>query len=137
MSAYEWTPDLSVGDAEIDHDHRELFRLFHLLEGGDPSEDLLGDIIGRLESYARTHFDREEALLRQYGYPDFDEHVKGHRLFIEWLDAVRNTYARSVETPFEIGATVNQFLGEWLVHHVQHEDLRYRDFIAAHKGGDE
>lgn len=130
MSKTEWTPDLSVGDPDIDRDHQELFRLVHKLETADVSEGLLSEILGRLEDYARHHFAREEALLRQVNYPDYDAHVKGHRLFIEWLDAVRKSYARSAETPFEIGETVNQFLSDWLNHHVRHEDMLYRDHIG-------
>lgn len=135
MSDYEWTPDLSVGDAAIDQDHRELFRLFHKLETADVSEGLLSEILGRLEGYAQSHFAREEELLRRVNYPHFDEHVKGHRLFIEWLEAVKSTYARSAETPFEIGETVNRFLGEWLIHHVRHEDMLYRDFLTPPGNG--
>lgn len=130
MTRTEWTPDLSVGDPAIDRDHQELFRLVHRLESADVSEGLLSEILGRLEDYARHHFAREEALLRQVGYPALEEHAKGHRLFIEWLDAVRRSYERSVESPFEIGETVNRFLSDWLTHHVRHEDMLYRDHIG-------
>lgn len=129
MSKTEWTPDLSVGDAAIDRDHQDLFRLVGDLQSADPSESLLGDAIARLEDYARHHFAREEAMLQQAGYPALQEHIKGHRLFIEWLDAVKGTYRRSVESPFEISETVNQFLAEWLLHHVREEDMAYRDHI--------
>ncbi|MGC2857455.1 bacteriohemerythrin [Novispirillum sp. DQ9] len=131
MSRIEWTPDLAVGRDDIDADHRALFALFHRLETADLSDGLVAEIIGRLEDYARHHFAREEEMLRQVNYPDYDEHVKGHRLFIEWLDAVKRSYTRTVETPFEIGETVNHFLGEWLLHHVREEDMRYRDLVRG------
>lgn len=133
MSAYEWTTALSVGEADIDDDHREMFRLLHALEDADLSENGLTDIIRRLESYAEHHFAREEALMRRHAYPDIEAHISLHRRFIEWMEAIKKAYGRSVESPFEIGETVNEFLGKWLVDHVQNADMLYRDFIAARK----
>lgn len=135
MSSYEWRPELSVGEPEIDDEHKELFRLLHRLETADVSESVLSDIIDRLEHYTRDHFAHEEALMRRWAYPGYDDHVKRHRLFVEWLHAVKMSYERSVETAFEIGATVNDFLGRWLVEHVQTEDMRYRDHILASRAG--
>ncbi|MGQ9367949.1 bacteriohemerythrin [Azospirillum sp. ST 5-10] len=129
MSTYEWRPELSVGAPDIDAEHQELFRLLHRLEAADVSEAVLSDIIDHLEHYARDHFAHEEALMRRWAYPGLDDHMRRHRLFAEWLNAVKMAYERSAETPFEIGATVNDFLGRWLVEHVQTEDMRYRDHI--------
>ncbi|MBP2315346.1 bacteriohemerythrin [Azospirillum soli] len=136
MSTYEWRPDLSVGEADIDAEHRELFRLQQRLQSADAAEEVLPGILRQLEEYARTHFTHEEALMRRYAYPGYEDHVKRHRLFVEWLDAVKIAYGRSIETPFEIGATVNDFLGRWLVEHIQHEDMRYRDHILRSRAGD-
>lgn len=135
MSTYEWRPDLSVGEADIDSEHRELFRLQQRLASADAAEEVLPDILRQLEEYARTHFTHEEALMRRCGYPGYEEHVKRHRLFVEWLNAVKTAYGRSIETPFEIGATVNDFLGRWLVEHIQREDMRYRDHILRSRAG--
>ncbi|WP_029009677.1 bacteriohemerythrin [Azospirillum halopraeferens] len=130
MSTYEWRPDMSVGVPDIDAEHRELFRLLHTLEQADVAENVLSDIIARLEHYARDHFAHEEELMRRTGYPGYEEHVQRHRLFVEWLNAVKMSYERSVESSFEIGETVNAFLGRWLDEHVRTEDMRYRDHIA-------
>lgn len=133
MSTYEWRPEMSVGEPDIDAEHQELFRLLHRLEKADVAEAVLSDIITHLEHYARDHFAHEEALMRRVAYPGYDEHVKRHRLFTEWLNAVKMSYERSVESAFEIGETVNDFLGRWLVEHVQTEDMRYRDHILRNR----
>lgn len=135
MSTYSWSPDLSVGQPDIDDDHREMFRLLHELETADASAVPLSDIIHRLELYSTHHFAREEALMRRFHYPDYDDHIRRHKLFVEWLDAVKHAYDRSLESTFEIAATVNEFLGRWMVEHVLHEDMRYRDHILAQRGG--
>ena len=133
MSQFEWTDKLSVGDAAIDKDHRELFELVQELAEADLSDGFVLGLIGRLEEYTEKHFSREEALMRAYAYPGLDDHVEKHRMFSEWLKTVEMTYRRAAESPFEISDLVNAFLGNWLVEHIMKEDMMYRDFIAGRK----
>ncbi len=136
MTAPAWSPALSVGHPEIDKEHQQLFALVDRIDRADLSESLLSEAIGQLEHYTKTHFAREEALMMRAGYPHLEAHMAKHALFVEWLSAIKHAYQRSAESPFEIGETVNRFLGEWLVDHVQTEDMRYRDYIAAGRPGD-
>ncbi len=130
MSEYKWTTALSVGDPEIDNDHQELFALVDEMVDADLSDSFLLGIIGRLEKYTEYHFAREEDYMRENGYPGLAEHIEKHKLFVEWLKTVEQTYRRAAESPFQIADLVNDFLGTWLVEHIMHEDMQYRDFIV-------
>lgn len=132
MTQFKWTNALSVGDAEIDHDHQELFCLVKDLADADLSDGFLLGIIGRLEKYTEYHFGREEELMKQYDFPRIDDHMEKHKMFVEWLQTVEMTYRRSPESPFLISDLVNDFLGNWLVEHIMNEDMQYRDFIIEH-----
>lgn len=133
MSKYEWNESLSVNNEEVDNEHKGLFELVNELDHADKTRGLLADIIGRLENYANVHFSHEEKLMKEMGFPGYEEHVKKHRAFVEWLDTVKITYRRAAESPFLIGDLVNKFLKEWLVEHIQKEDMKYRDFILGKK----
>ncbi|MDH5360558.1 MAG: bacteriohemerythrin [Gammaproteobacteria bacterium] len=133
MSNFKWTEKLSVGDAEIDEDHKELFDLINKLESADKSRSSMANIIGQLEDYANEHFSREEVLMREVGFPGYSEHVKEHHAFVEWLDTVKKTYSRAAESPFLISDLVNDFLEKWLCEHIMTEDMKYRDFILETK----
>lgn len=133
MSEYKWTDQLSVGDAHIDEDHKELFALINELAAADKAHGYLADIIGKLEKYANDHFSREEVLMREVEFPGFEHHVKEHQAFVEWLDTVKTTYRRAAESPFLISDLVNDFLEKWLVEHIMKEDMKYRDFILSRK----
>src|SRR5512134_3985517 len=80
-----WTPALAVGDADIDDQHRELFRraarLIDALRSGDRGEVL--PTLAYLEAYAVHHFAGEERLMRELGYPGLAEHVAAHGRFRE------------------------------------------------------
>lgn len=133
MAKHQWRQELSVGHDAIDDDHRHLFELLAELESRDLSGGFPADVIARLEDYAEHHFAREEELMRRVEYPDYDAHVAKHRLFIEWLETVKATYRRAAESPYEIGEMVNDFLGRWLTEHIEHEDMKYRDFILSRR----
>ncbi|NVK18873.1 MAG: hemerythrin family protein [Methylocystaceae bacterium] len=129
MSEFKWTNALSVGDESIDHDHQELFALMDELADADLSDSFLLGIIGRLEDYTEYHFTREEEYMKLHDFPDLEEHIEKHKLFVEWLKTVEFTYRRSAESPFQIGDLVNEYLGVWLTDHIMVEDMKYRDFV--------
>ena len=72
----EWTPNLSVGDPEIDNQHQELFQLVSMLDHAitTHSPEELGDIIKFLEHYVETHFKEEEDLMIAHNYEEYDLH---------------------------------------------------------------
>lgn len=133
MSKYEWNEKLSVGNHEIDDDHKGLFSLVSELESADKTRSLMADIIGRLEAYAAEHFSREEDLMKSVGFPGCDDHIKEHESFVEWIKSVKKTYRRAAESPFLLSDLVNDYLKKWLVEHIMTEDMKYRDFIRSKK----
>ncbi|MGB0696520.1 MAG: bacteriohemerythrin [Rhodospirillaceae bacterium] len=128
---FVWIEAYRVGHPVVDADHQGLFALINELDQADITDGLLGEILNRLEDYAKNHFAREEELMRQGGYPDLEEHMKGHRNFEEWVHTVKATYRRAAESPFQISDLVNGFLQDWLVHHILEEDMAYRDFVLT------
>lgn len=129
MSEFKWTNALSVGDEEIDHDHQELFALVDELADADLSDSFLLGLIGRLEKYTEYHFAREEEYMKKHDFPDLEDHLEKHHMFVEWLKTVEMTYRRAAESPFQIGDLVNDYLGNWLTEHIMVEDMKYRDFV--------
>jgi hemerythrin len=81
--ALRWTTALSIGVPELDAQHEELFgrvdRLLDAMLVHDRSEAVR--LIGFLERYVEEHFDVEERLMRESGYPDLALHVAEHRAF--------------------------------------------------------
>ncbi|GAB4349133.1 MAG: hypothetical protein Kow006_10460 [Gammaproteobacteria bacterium] len=133
MTRYQWSEAFSVGDEAVDRDHKGLFSLVEELRESDPTLINPADIIGRLSDYAQHHFAREEALMRKAGYPGYEEHIKAHRSFVDWLERVELAYRQASTSSFLIGDLVNEFLAKWLTEHILSEDMRYRDYIAGKK----
>ncbi|CAK0747172.1 hypothetical protein WCLP8_1780018 [uncultured Gammaproteobacteria bacterium] len=75
-----WTESLETGIPEIDGDHRHVIALANqiadCIERGD-----IGNIVrDTLDawSFMAGHFDREEQLMLEMGYPNYETHKKEH-----------------------------------------------------------
>ncbi|MFT3736692.1 MAG: bacteriohemerythrin [Rhodocyclaceae bacterium] len=118
MELIKWTPDLSVGNEDIDGDHRRLFELLEMLHI-DMRSGLVNQetqaIVDALIHYADTHFCREEVFMRSIDYPELGEHQAAHARFISELEALQSRIARGARTPV---LDIDHFLTNWLRHHV-------------------
>lgn len=81
MTFYSWSADLSVGNAAIDEDHRELIglinRLHAAMERGRGGL-IMNEVLAELIDYVDAHFKREEDYMHKLLYVGFTEHKKEH-----------------------------------------------------------
>jgi hemerythrin len=130
MALLRWTEDLSVGVAEIDEQHRELFRrAARLLDGlkkGEPEE--IGGLIDFLHEYAVEHFGAEEEHMRKTRYPGYVRHKAEHDRFISDLLALAREHDRKGAGAF-MALKVNHWLSQWLKEHVSGTDADLGRFL--------
>ena len=75
MGRIEWNDALSVGNDELDSQHKELMRLYNdlheVLVNGSPEQTIRTKkaTIDALVTYAVHHFSTEEEYLETIGYP--------------------------------------------------------------------
>ncbi|MDR3411651.1 MAG: bacteriohemerythrin [Formivibrio sp.] len=133
MAYFNWTNDLSVGNTQIDSDHKQLVDLVNKLHDAMKSgkgNTVLGEILADLIQYTSSHFKREEMLMQKINYAEFAEHKAEHtKLVGEVLE---------LQTRFKTGATtlsvsVFNFLSDWLRTHIKSRDVKLAVAIAAIK----
>jgi hemerythrin len=128
-----WEPHLAIGVAEIDAQHRELFeRVNSLLDAmrehrGAAQVKLLLHFLGR---YVIDHFDTEERLMREAGYPGHDLHRREHEGFAREFHEVARAFAEGGATPAVV-VKLNVWLCDWLRRHVSDSDQAMGRFLAA------
>jgi hemerythrin len=128
-----WTRELSVGIAEIDEQHRELFRRVDALQdavGVGASRERAAEALAFLEVYVVRHFRDEEALMIASRYAGLPEQRSAHRRFVGTFDRLRSTLARRGPSR-ELLAEVRFRTTAWLVNHVCGLDRRFADFLRA------
>ena len=134
MAFMTWTPDMSVGLAELDEDHQVLIRVINELaenQGRSDRVSVLKGCFNHLRHYAEYHFAREEAVLRSVGYRSLGDHHKEHAAF---SDTMRDLAVRFDERPEEVVGEVNKellsYLRGWLQHHILVVDMDYKPVVG-------
>jgi len=120
----EWTDDLAIGHAEIDRDHQNLVdilnRLHDAMQEGQ-GRQILSQIINDLAKYAHEHFSREETLMRESGFHEFERHKKRHAELLQQLNEIAVKHGNG---SFSVTMETMNFLREWLRVHIQREDAK-------------
>jgi len=126
---FEWKDEYSVQIPSIDAQHRNLFRIGAELNEAmrtGQGKAVLSKTLDRLVQYTVVHFDTEERLMRQHGYPELAAHKAEH-------DAL-TTKVKEFQAELESGRaliTVQllQFVRDWLDHHIQGSDQKYAPYL--------
>ena len=127
----EWSERFSVGVAEIDGQHRELFRQVNRLltscsQGAGKA--LLPEIFDFLGKYALEHFATEERYMQRYNYPGLAEHQKIHQDFVKTFLDFRKQ-AEQEGPGVHLLVQVNKVLVEWLQNHILRMDQAMGKFL--------
>jgi hemerythrin len=122
----EWGPALELGIPDIDKQHKVLVSLANDLvaeleksKGGETAKRAVAELF----AYSATHFADEEAYLRQYNFPSFDEHQRNHEAF-----SARAHYfeERLISGAPAETAEILGFIKMWIMKHIGRDD---RDLV--------
>lgn len=133
MSLFAWNEKYSVGYAEIDEQHKQLFKMaddLHAAMVEGRGKESLSGLFSRLVTYTRHHFSTEERIMRENAYPGYVQHHMEHeKLTRQVLDLQRNVATGRATVTTE----VMQFLADWLRNHIQISDQKVSVFIKKRK----
>jgi hemerythrin-like metal-binding protein len=129
----EWNDSFSVGNEQIDSQHKEMFgllnTLYELFQEGHSGKGM-GEIIRKVRHYAKHHFACEETLMAECGYPQLDEHKKAHKAFTRRIDQ----FSKRAKKPEEdVTHDLFLYLKDWWLDHVTEMDKKYAPYLAAGK----
>jgi hemerythrin len=128
---FEWKKDYSVGVAELDEKHKDLFEtinsLFSVYESCRNSP-AAGKKMDLLISKVKEHFEREEALMKQCGYTDFSSHHKEHRRLLKDITDFKKDIGLGGSRD---ESDCLEFLKNWLVGHTLTIDMKYGPAMNA------
>ncbi|HUL57866.1 MAG TPA: hemerythrin family protein [Anaeromyxobacteraceae bacterium] len=131
MGTLQWTPALSVGNADIDEQHQELFRraerLILALRSGDRSE--VEPLVGYLTDYVVSHFEAEERLMRESRFPGLAEHKAAHEGFRREFHDLFLDFRRKGATAL-VALSLHNWLAAWLKEHVSGLDTELAGWLS-------
>lgn len=120
-----WSPEMSVGDPQLDKDHRLLLNEINALYVKHKSLDrpAVEHLLSALLAYSISHFHREEALMRRISYSGLHQHVQLHEAFTARIQQFIEHYRR--EDQPDLGESMLHFLADWWKDHILNEDQGY------------
>ncbi len=123
----DWSDVYSVGIAEIDHQHQGFFAASHRLYEqilDREAKQGVAEAVAFMRDYAGSHFQAEEAFMREHEYPGLRAHQALHAAFFERLDALAEDLA--VFGPSQdLAERALDLTQDWLVDHIADEDVLY------------
>lgn len=129
MDHIVWDERLTIQVEPIDTQHRRLVDLMnHLIDiqGQATSDDDIVDILGSLTNYLGDHFETEEQLMIDHGYPELESHREEHQAFVTQTAYFIATFR---ERGVSLKRDIFLFLKEWLVAHIVKTDAAFGAFL--------
>jgi len=127
----EWQENLSIGVLEIDIQHKLLFEKFNsflLACRSEAETDTVHRLFWFLEAYAVTHFNDEEKLMQQLGYPDYLAHRKQHQEFTGEVGRIKERLRLEGPTQSLVSG-MTMYIAGWLVQHISGMDRAIGRFV--------
>ncbi|MBF0378638.1 MAG: hemerythrin family protein [Desulfamplus sp.] len=134
MAKITWSELLSVGNEEIDNQHKRWIEIFNTSHDKMMSCDysLLSrigiDALKQMMEYVQMHFEFEENYMQQINYPALLEHKLQHEFFKLQLDKINQDFENGIS---KLNSEIIKLIENWLIGHIQKEDQKYKTFIAA------
>jgi len=130
-SGVAWSNTYSLGNEQIDNQHKMLFSLVSMLtaacaDGSD--KEKLSDTLRFLSRYTEQHFAFEETLQICANYPDYETHKKQHEELMNTVGELMDRYVKTGSSS-ELSRDVNRIVVKWLINHIQREDKKVGDFL--------
>jgi len=128
----DWSESLSMRIPEIDAEHRHFIGLVNELNEAIIERMDNKEIQRRMRAVlddATMHFAHEEALLKEWGYPEAEEHAQQHAQISAFLNEIMKSVDRGrIEHGWlEAGLEMKRVL----VKHLLNDDMKYRDYHLA------
>lgn len=125
---FAWTPALSVGHAVLDAQHERLLLLCSKLftTAGSMAPSDLVSLLNDLATLIHQHFDAEERILRESGYPQLEAHQVEH-------DALRGRLTdilyEAIHGPLD-PAVLPPLAREMVLDHLRDYDQAFKSFLT-------
>lgn len=129
----EWGKKYSIGLDEIDNEHKILIGLINKLYksyGNTSDKRHTRKIIDELLDYTIYHFGTEEEYFYKFDYPDKENHMEQHQIFINKIKDFKENFKQGTDTA--IGFDIIDFLMKWFVNHILKVDVKYVNTFKNH-----
>lgn len=134
MISFSWSKELSVGNAILDSEHKNLIakinNIMRLIEARDSAA--LSGAFELLENWLVVHFENEEVFAQAINF-DFTQHKLAHQRLLSELQHLRNELVAKNATWSDSRVNLYYlFFHNWLIVHIANEDMQMKSAFQSH-----
>ena len=129
-----WNDSYSLGDLNIDKEHKKLFAIAHKAFGTvspDKKVAKIKTVFTELMNYTKTHFKHEEKFMESIGYPELPTQKRLHQEIIDAMHHFgKNLSKMSI---MEIEKELAHGIELWFIHHIVYVDKKIVQWQLTHE----
>lgn len=132
----KFTNDLYTGNDRIDQQHKEWFKrldkFWRAARQGNSTNEVIDTLIF-LQEYVQIHFEDEERLQKEIGYPGYSAQKNEHDEYIKDIGhLIDSLQKKGADFPISVD-TLNSMM-EWVVKHISTMDKDLANYIREKNG---
>ncbi len=124
-----WSDEYSVNIKEMDEQHKKLVEIINkhsIAVKSKEKREVLKNTLEGLLDYIEVHFNREEKLMMQHDFSEYNAHKKKHSYIAQ---EVCNLYMRYLKGDEDTVFLVASLMNHWLFNHICNEDKKYGEYL--------
>lgn len=128
----EFTDNLITGNKTIDEQHKELIdKINQLLQAIETNRDKAVAVktLNFLTDYVYYHFQEEEKLQEEAGYPGLEDHKKQHEILKNTVADLTDMLEEEEGPSDAFVAQLNKKVIEWFYRHIEGFDRSVAEYI--------
>jgi len=127
MPVIEWNDKLSIGDEQIDEQHKKWIRIYNKVHDAMMAAEkqdyhkLGSETLKEMLEYGKYHFEYEEKWMARIKYSGIERHKELHKKF---LSSVDRQLLEIKKGRYVLNTEIIKMIENWLVNHIMNEDRK-------------
>lgn len=128
-----WRDSMLLDYPPLDGEHKDFLNVVNQAVTSSQVDDFqkIEVVFEKCYDYARNHFSHEESIMERIQFPDIENHMKSHQVFIYNVSEMRQQFdiASSKKEKHEISEKLANFLNVWLIGHIMSRDKVLKPYL--------
>ena len=134
MAVLSWREQMSLNYPPLDDEHKAFLEKINQASEGLRERDVtkMDKMFEACYDYVRNHFSHEEDIMERIHYPEMDEHIASHQLFIKNISQFRQEFetADTVGKKLDASQKAMSFLSVWFLGHLISRDKPMKPYLV-------
>ena len=134
MPLATWRDSMNLNYAPLDDEHKAFLDVVNQAFMASQVDDfqMIERVFEKCYDYARNHFSHEEDIMERIQFPDIENHMRSHQVFIHNVSEMRQQLdvAPSIDEKRKLSRKLANFLNVWLLGHIMSRDKAFKPYLT-------